>query len=215
MSNVEELIKAAAAASKSYEDRNFDDDNDNFYKNNTNVKTKSFSSSRSRKLTQQEKFRLFLDDISLLSESSEEENEDDDSKDNAICVVQLMTIHAAKGLEFDAVLLTGCEEGTLPMTRSEEDKFIKPLKNQQLQQVRSSSSPVSSASVSCYDDTPAVEEERRLTYVAITRARQVLVMLWRAKCKVFGGNGIFTVEKEPSRFITCLKKLPKSVCVSM
>jgi DNA helicase-2/ATP-dependent DNA helicase PcrA len=59
--------------------------------------------------------------------------------------IQLMTVHAAKGLEFDAVFITGLEEGLFPHENSEEA-----------------------------DD--GVEEERRLMYVAITRARKRLYM---------------------------------------
>ena len=59
--------------------------------------------------------------------------------------IQLMTVHAAKGLEFDAVFITGLEEGLFPHENSEE-----------------------------LDD--GVEEERRLMYVAITRARKRLYM---------------------------------------
>jgi DNA helicase-2/ATP-dependent DNA helicase PcrA len=59
--------------------------------------------------------------------------------------IQLMTVHAAKGLEFDAVFITGLEEGLFPNERA-------------------------------LNDTDGLEEERRLMYVAITRARQRLYL---------------------------------------
>ena len=59
--------------------------------------------------------------------------------------IQLMTVHSAKGLEFDAVFITGLEEGLFPHENS-------------------------------LSDADGLEEERRLMYVAITRARQRLYM---------------------------------------
>ncbi len=79
--------------------------------------------------------------------------------------VQLMTLHAAKGLEFPHVYLIGMEEEILPHRSSIEQ------------------------------DT--VEEERRLAYVGITRARQTLTMTLASKRKQFGE----THKTEPSRFL--------------
>ena len=80
----------------------------------------------------------FLEQVTLLQKQSLHK---DDSKDK----VQLMTLHAAKGLEFDTVMVVGLEEGILPSTRSME-------------------SP------------EAIEEERRLFYVGITRAKERLLI---------------------------------------
>lgn len=81
-----------------------------------------------------------------LLDRQEEESADDK--------VQLMTLHAAKGLEFPHVFLIGMEEGILPHRNSVDDGNI--------------------------------EEERRLAYVGITRARQSLTMTLAGKRKLFG-----------------------------
>ena len=71
-------------------------------------------------------------------------NARDQLEDDADGKVNLMTIHAAKGLEFDVVFLPGVEDGIIPHARSIEE------------------------------DPRSMEEERRLFYVAITRARRRL-----------------------------------------
>jgi DNA helicase-2/ATP-dependent DNA helicase PcrA len=82
--------------------------------------------------------------------------------------VTLASLHAAKGLEWDAVFVVGCVEGTLPIT---------------------------------YADTPdAVEEERRLLYVGVTRAREHLTLSWSA-ARSPGGRG----SRKPSRFLDGLR----------
>jgi DNA helicase-2/ATP-dependent DNA helicase PcrA len=65
--------------------------------------------------------------------------------------VMLMTLHAAKGLEFNAVFVVGCEEGLLPFERGEEIP-------------------------SRTDGTKAMEEERRLAFVGMTRAKDELTL---------------------------------------
>ena len=90
------------------------------------------------------------------------ERQEEDSADDK---VQLMTLHAAKGLEFPHVFLIGMEEGLLPHRNSIDDDNI--------------------------------EEERRLAYVGITRARQTLTMTMAARRKLFGEIS----ETTPSRFL--------------
>ncbi len=84
--------------------------------------------------------RGFLDEIVLDQEREEEKQEDIESKRG----VTLITMHAAKGLEFEHVYLIGLEEGILPHDRSKTEGTI--------------------------------DEERRLLYVGITRARQTLTL---------------------------------------
>lgn len=99
--------------------------------------------------------RLVLRD---LMEQQEEEEAGPDS-------VQLMTLHASKGLEFPHVYIIGMEEKLLPHRVSMDEDNI--------------------------------EEERRLAYVGITRARETLAMTMALKRKQFGE----TINCEPSRFI--------------
>lgn len=81
----------------------------------------------------------FLEKISLFQSSDMADNK------NLNSVVQLMTIHLAKGLEFDAVFIAGCNEGLLPHQMS-------------------------------YHNNEEIEEERRLMYVAMTRAKKELFL---------------------------------------
>jgi DNA helicase II / ATP-dependent DNA helicase PcrA len=86
--------------------------------------------------------------------------------------IQLMTVHSAKGLEFDAVFITGIEEGLFPHEQS-------------------------------LNDADGVEEERRLMYVAITRARKRLYLSF-SQTRMLHGQTRYNVK---SRFID---ELPES-----
>ncbi len=100
----------------------------------------------------------FLEDISLVADSADHSDNDN--------TIYLMTIHAAKGLEFKGVFLIGMEEGILPHANS-------------------------------LDTKEDLEEERRLCYVAITRAKEKL-FITNAKRRMLYGNIISNI---PSRFI--------------
>jgi DNA helicase II / ATP-dependent DNA helicase PcrA len=98
----------------------------------------------------------FLQQISLYTQQDELRAEESQ--------ITLMTLHNAKGLEYDTVFLVGCEEGAFPHMRALEEG--------------------------------GEEEERRLCYVGITRARRRLYMTWARERRLFG-----RAERNlPSRF---------------
>lgn len=103
----------------------------------------------------------------LLTESALESDQDDLEKKKN--GAKLMTIHASKGLEFDYVFITGLEDGLFPHERSSDDNLT----------------PEES------------EEERRLFYVALTRARKKVFLLYAQIRTLFGSRQI----NAPSEFV--------------
>ncbi|MCX8066097.1 MAG: UvrD-helicase domain-containing protein [Candidatus Hydrogenedentes bacterium] len=97
---------------------------------------------------------------------------DIDLKEVPSRAIQLLTCHSTKGLEFDYVYLTGMEEGLLPYLEDEE--FID------------------------LNNPKEIEEERRLCYVAMTRARKRLVITGASKRQIFGRT---LNTRQISRFI--------------
>ena len=104
----------------------------------------------------------FLENAALLGSA------DEAAKDDGRGQITLMTLHAAKGLEFDVVFLVGLEEHGFPHSRAVLG-----------------------------DDPSQIEEERRLAYVGITRARQRLVISWAQQRMVQG----VVKSRDPSRFL--------------
>ncbi len=103
----------------------------------------------------------FLERVTL--DTSERSDDEADEK------LTLMTVHAAKGLEFPVVIVAGLEEDTFPFRRSQE-----PL------------------------DAESLEEERRLAYVALTRAEERLLLTWAQTRRLFGRDLRYM---QPSRFL--------------
>jgi DNA helicase-2/ATP-dependent DNA helicase PcrA len=99
-------------------------------------------------LEQFENLQGFLEHVSLIMD-----NESDEAEQK----VSIMTLHAAKGLEFPVVFLPGWEDGLFPSQRSMDESGIKGL-----------------------------EEERRLAYVGITRAEEVCTISFAGNRRVFG-----------------------------
>jgi DNA helicase-2/ATP-dependent DNA helicase PcrA len=106
----------------------------------------------------------FLDHVALVMENEEQS---DDAK------LSMMTLHGAKGLEFDTVFLPGWEEGVFPNQRALDEGGLKSL-----------------------------EEERRLAYVGITRARKRAIISHAANRRIYAN----WQSSIPSRFI---EELPK------
>src|SRR6202007_2596372 len=88
--------------------------------------------------------------------------------------VTLITLHSTKGLEFDHVFLTGMEEGICPHGRSIRDEKS--------------------------NDEKGVEEERRLVYVGMTRARKTLTLTRAVYRRIFGNEQQMRASL-PSRFL--------------
>ncbi|WP_299557813.1 UvrD-helicase domain-containing protein [uncultured Sulfitobacter sp.] len=99
-------------------------------------------------LEQFENLQGFLEHVSLIM---------DNEQDGEGAKVSIMTLHAAKGLEFPAVFLPGWEDGLFPSQRSMDESGLKGL-----------------------------EEERRLAYVGITRAEELCTISFAANRRVFG-----------------------------
>ncbi len=112
-----------------------------------------------RAMEEYETLSAFLEHVSLVMDN-------DAAADEA--KVTIMTIHAAKGLEFDTVFLAGWEEGVFPSQRAVDE-----------------------------GGTAAVEEERRLAYVAITRARRKCFIFHAANRRIYGQ----WTSSIPSRFV--------------
>ena len=113
-------------------------------------------------LNPQKALREFLEKVALASDADEVE----DKKELESKLVNLMTLHAAKGLEFSVVFIVGLEEGLLPHSRS----IANPNE---------------------------IEEERRLCYVGITRAKEKVYLTF-ARTRNFHGSRQANL---PSRFL--------------
>ena len=112
-----------------------------------------------RAMEEYESLQAFLEHVSLVMDTEGGRNDPQ---------VTIMTIHAAKGLEFDTVFLAGWEEGLFPSQRAMDE-----------------------------GGTRSLEEERRLAYVAITRARRLAVILHAANRRIYGQ----WTSSIPSRFV--------------
>jgi len=113
----------------------------------------------------------FLENVALVEQEESSKLKGDEGNR-----VTLMTIHAAKGLEFPVVFIVGMEEGIFPHSRS-------------------------------LFDNNQMEEERRLAYVGITRAKEILYLTYANQRLFFGQNN----SNPPSRFIV---DIPESLLES-
>ena len=117
-----------------------------------------------RAMEEYDSLGAFLEHVSLVMDNDANAGE---------AKVTIMTIHAAKGLEYDTVFLVGWEEGLFPSQRSLDEGGLASL-----------------------------EEERRLAYVAITRARRRAIIIHAANRRIYGQ----WTSSIPSRFVGELPK---------
>ena len=133
-----------------------------------------------------ENIKEFFNTVSLYEQENDEPSlsgfleeialvSDIDSLDTSQDRVTMMTVHSAKGLEFKNVFLVGMEEGIFPGTQS------------------------------LYGGPDEIEEERRLAYVAITRAKRKLTITHASTRMLYGSTG----RNIPSRF---LREIPEEYC---
>ena len=94
---------------------------------------------------------MFLEEVALMAST--------DNIDSKSGLVHLMTLHSAKGLEFNTVFIAGMEEGLFPHSRALLDER-------------------------------ELEEERRLAYVGITRAKKRIYLLWATTRNIFGSTRV-------------------------
>jgi superfamily I DNA/RNA helicase len=127
----------------------------------------NFAENHQRRAKRKASLETFLHELAL--EADDDKTSEDESDRN---VVTLMTLHAAKGLEYPRVYLVGLEEGFLPHSRA------------------------------VAEDT--IDEERRLAYVGITRARRHLTLTWTKTRARHGRRS----ETMPSRFLFELMEKP-------
>ena len=132
-----------------------------------NVKELASSIAQYEKENEEPTLSGFLEEVALISDIDQYDSEAD--------AVVLMTIHSAKGLEFDNVFLVGMEEGRFPGNQS------------------------------IYGGPEEIEEERRLAYVAITRAKKTLHISNAYTRMLYGQTG----RNLPSRFV---EEIPKTLC---
>ena len=123
----------------------------------------NFIKKRQKENNTENKISDFLAEASLISET---ESQDDANKEK----ITLMTIHSAKGLEFNSVFIVGVEEELLP-------------------------------SIKTLYSTREIEEERRLFYVAITRAKEHCIITYSNERTVFTNEGPRKKERKRSQFI--------------
>lgn len=112
------------------------------------------------KLPCEEGLRIFLEEVALVADTDELEPTNN--------VVNLMTLHSSKGLEFNNVFIAGMEEGILPHSR-----------------------------IAVNNNPEDLEEERRLCYVGMTRAKERLFLIFTQTRNIYGNTAL----TRPSRFL--------------
>ncbi len=155
----------------------FDDGTEEGEMRLANIKELASLAGRYDKLSAPEGILKLSEDATLMSAEDGLKNEEES--------VKLMTVHAAKGLEFKIVFIAGLEEGLFPhKTRLDEEKELRE------------------------------EEERRLFYVALTRAKEKVYLSWAVFRTIFGSRQI----NRPSPFLSdipeeLLERAPEKIII--
>ena len=134
--------------------------------NSDRYENEEFSGEKLKDLLSWLRLRTDMDTLGTVSKNDDKDDPEKKNQDLSTNSVTLMTVHSAKGLEFDYVFITGMEEGIFPHFSS-------------------------------FSDLGELEEERRLAYVAVTRAKKSLVLTC-AQARQFQGKSQYNPA---SRFI--------------
>jgi ATP-dependent exoDNAse (exonuclease V) beta subunit len=144
----------------------------------------------------------FLDDVSMVTEIADSKA---DEPGGERFVASLMTIHASKGMEFDSVYFVGVEDKTIPSAQvSRERASNRHFCCSSHQNVFYSFTMLYKKSLELGEGSIPFEEEKRLCYVAMTRAKSELIMTWRQRATIFTADGLKTVDRFRSRFLDAL-----------
>jgi DNA helicase-2/ATP-dependent DNA helicase PcrA len=173
------------------------------YTNDGPCLLRDLSSSQEGEEFLQSPLGTFLDDVALVTDMADDAERSTEER----FVASLMTIHASKGMEFDTVFVVGNEDGTFPTSQVRSTAtFDLRLRSNETDGPHN----YSFQALQEGEGSVVLEEERRLCYVAMTRAKTELFLTWRKEVPIFTGEGIRQIARSRSHFLDVLvSKKPK------